>query len=217
MKKVLFSLLAAVLLTACNHNNEDETKVFSDFATLVGVTNQSCSLDLMSPTDGSTVTLTANQSIQASTFQPGARVFINYSTPSNEAYKSGACTLYGMYNTQGGGMPVKLATAESTKDWESIEVQIQALSVTGNYINVVALSGFTITNYECNMYLDSNTVNDEYPTLHMVMLNKGVVEDYYTILGSWSIESIRGLDTCKGVKLIANDPNHKDEYIINFK
>lgn len=207
MKKIILSLITAVILTACGNDPEDNTKVYSTFATLDAVAPQGCSLTVISPEDGSSYNMSAIQSINSNLFTAGTRVYITYSTPNNVGYYNGACTLYSMTNTEGGGQPVKSATAAETDQWASAELNLNALARTGKFINVVATAPINSSNYQLEMYLDSETAYDDYPQLHLVLVNNGASLQNLTMVGSWSIAEILDSPTCKGIKVFFNDPN----------
>lgn len=207
MKKILFSLLAAVALTGCTHENDD-TKLFSNFATLDVVTSKGAVLSVQSPGESQVYTLTASQDINAEAFSAGSRVFIQYTTPTNTNTSSQNCTLQAMFNTQGNGAEIMSASAETTDDWESAEVQINEVSITGHYINIIGRANCTYDKFNCQLYVDAATVNDDYPQLYLVFTNEGFASDYLTLLGSWSFEQLLQSGNCKGLTLHANNPNY---------
>ncbi len=215
MKKLLFTLLAALTLTACAHNEHDDTIVFSNFATLDAISARGAILSVQNPGEKPVYTLTASQEIRPDGFTVGSRVFISYTTESNTNTASEPCTLQAMFPTEGGGAAIVEATAEETDNWSSNEVQLTQATITGNYINLVGAAVYTDDN-ECQLYVDRTTLNDAYPAVHLVMLNKGVSQQYYTLLGSWDYTGLLSSGNCKGFMLYANNPNMSSPVKIEF-
>ncbi|MBD5163370.1 MAG: hypothetical protein HDT09_01550 [Bacteroidales bacterium] len=215
MKKFLLSLMAAVILTACSNNNDNNTVIISNFATLDVISPNGAIFTVQNPGETQVTTLTASQAINADNFKAGTRVFVQYTLPDDATTSAKNCTLMAMYNTDGAGDMIQNATAESTKDWETIETQLSEVTITGSFINIIGQANCDYTKYSCKLYVDETTLNDEYPQLYLIFLNEGVNEQYLTFLGSWNFEHIRQLPTSKGMILNANNPGMQ-KITINF-
>lgn len=205
----------AVGMSSCNSNSDgpEQTNYFSDFVTFESVTAQGSVFTYRQQDDSELITLLCPSPLNTEEFKLKSRLIITYSTQSNEHGISEAITLLGASNIFGGGAaPVELA-ADKTDDYASNTITYQGISRTGNYLNIVFSAPYNGKNdAKVNLYVDPETVDNEYPELHIVFgPHSSYYDTMYMFYGSWDISPLWDRTTCKGLKVFANtdEPQHQ--------
>ncbi len=202
---ILLAAAAIVGMTSCN-SNDDPTGSYeyicNDIVTYLGNADGKSTFTFRKEGDSPLVTLTSPQMLQQSQFKPDSRILISYSPQSGKQYTSGPITLIAAMNVEGNGDPVKTATAESTSNWRSEEINVASLFRSGEYLNVQFTGAVGADVPVTNLYVDEATLESECPELHIVFGPfNSVTQTTYVFYGSWNISSVWNLPTCKSIKV----------------
>jgi len=207
IKRITLSLLActALLLTAgaCSNPEDDNPTVYTDIVSFVSQNADGASFTLQKSGDSPVVTLTSTTRLRAEDFRTGTRIVLQYIPESGIQYESGPVRLYAAMNVQ--GSEVLEGTAASTSGWKSENLRIFSVERTGTFINIYAEGNYTFRP-DFKLYIDSSTIDDEYPEVHMVYADDNPLQSTsHIIYGSFDISSVWNRQTCKGIHFYSPD------------
>ncbi len=215
MKNFLTIALAliAVAFTSCNSNSDDPNQpdVYTDFATLLTMNSEGCTFQVQKDANSDAVILTSKENIDKAapnTFKVGMRVVIMYYSESGMQYTGGPIQLLRITTTLGEGAPVEVSTSEKTNKWASDQITMYMVGRTGDYLNFQFTHYGTVNVKECKLYVDEETLDDEYPHLHLVYEDKNdhmQSTSTYAYYASWSIKDLWARPNLKGVNVYFAD------------
>ena len=207
--KLLYAMLAGAALlgaTACNSNDEPNggyELICNDFVTFEGNADGKSTFTFRREGDSPLITLTSSQQLQANLYKPDTRIIISYAPQSGKQYTSGPVTLLAAMNVEGRGEEVKTATAATTKNWESEEINVASIVRSGDYLNVQFTAALGSQTPVTNLYVDQNTIGSECPELHLIFGPfPGVTTTTYVVYGSRSIADIWNRPETKSIKVL---------------
>lgn len=209
IKQFTLSLMACAALTAalasCTNPEDDSPQVYTDIVSFVSQTSEGSSFTLRKAGDSPLVTLTSTTRLRPEDFKTGTRIVLQYIPENGKQYESGPVRLYQAMNVQ--GSEVAQGTAESTDNWRSDGLRILSVDRTGEFVNVYA-QGLYSFKPEFTLYIDSSTLADEYPAVHLVYKDDNPLQSStHIVYGSFDISEVWNLPGCKGVHFYSADLN----------
>lgn len=201
---MLTIVLAGMMTTGCNDDDEGGSVIpenlSTDFATFASSNEQGSVFTLQKDGDSPLVTLTASTKIDTEKLKPGTRVIIQYVPTGGQAvYESGSIQLYGVMQVTNG--KVEPAVKSEIDSWRSDRVKMYSMTRTGQYVNVWAEATLSREPQRFVIVADESTIGDEYPELYLVFTTDNELGRSYNLYGSFDLDEIWNLDTCKGVKI----------------
>lgn len=208
IKSFLLGLCAAALLPACNSTDEPDTDgYYVDIVTLESNGAAGAIMTFQEFGDSPLITLTTTQQFMPEIFKTGTRVAIVYKpTNNNKQYQSGPVTVAQAMETLGGGTAPLEGTSVSTGKWASADITLYRLWRSGNYLNFIFQGTSVGEPKQCDLYVDTNTLNSDFPEFHLIYEGeKGSSAEKYTFYASYSIEEIWQRPEVKGVRVYYAD------------
>lgn len=210
---MILCLVAGVVLSACNKNSDSPSPVIPtdaryDYVTLVTTGKASTTFSMQVSAESEVLTLVANTSLaDIQTLKAGDRLIIAFKPVDGVGaeLKSGQITLYGYRLLNSTEQMLQTPGQDDFAQMLSVPVEMNTLFRTGQYINTqLEIYGQRpVDPSKFILVLDPSTVNDEYPSLELI-LEPGpdnVGENLHTYYGSFDISPVWNRKTCKGVRI----------------
>ena len=209
INRITLSLIAfaaaATMTTACSDPNDDEPTVYTDIVSFTSQTDKGSSFTLRKEGDSPLVTLTSATRLRPQDFKTGTRIVLQYIPESGNQYESGPVRLYAAMNVQ--GSEVLEGTAASTDNWASHGMMIYSVNRTGEFLNIFGQGKYS-TKPDFKLYIDSSTLDAEYPEVHMVFRDDNqLMSSNHIVYGSFDISSVWERPTCKGIHFYSSGIN----------
>lgn len=207
---LLMSIVALCLgFQSCNSDNDDDpnpgTNIYTRIVSYVEGTANGSTFTYRERGDSPLITLYSTQALKAETFKVGTRIIIQYTSESTGQNQDRRITLLAAANVEGQGKAVESATAESTNNWNSDGVAVQALYRSGDFVDVQFTGYLGDQQAKVAMYVDETTLDSEQPQLHLIFgPYSGFVNTPYIFYGSWNIANIWNRPNVKSVKVNFN-------------
>lgn len=190
----------AAAVTSCNSDDgNNDFSMFMSFVTLENSTDTGTKFTTNIGENSELVTFTSSVVLKEEQYPKGKRYIIGYSNEKNERYASGPINLYTIITVANGD--VARSTPEAIALLQKDPISVTLLQREGNYINIEANAPVTISPKLFGLYVDENTMNNEYPDVYVGFQTDntgGVDRQFY---GSFSIKSLWESPTCKGIKV----------------
>lgn len=205
----LMSIVALCLgFQSCNSDNDEpgtSPTVYTNIVSYVEGTSGGSTFTYRERGDSPLITLYSTQALKAESFKVGTRIIIQYTSESTGQNQDRQITLLAAANVEGQGKAVESATAESTNNWHSDGVAVQALYRSGDFVDVQFTGYLGDQQAKVAMYVDESTLDSEQPQMHLVFgPYNGLVNTPYIFYGSWNIANIWNLPNVKSIKVNFN-------------
>lgn len=206
---LLISTIALCLgFQSCNSDNDEpdpSPTIYTNIVSYEEGTSGGSTFTYRERGDSPLITLYSSQALKAETFKVGTRIIIQYTSESTDQNQDRQITLLAAANVEGQGKAVESATAESTNNWNSDGVAVQALYRSGDFVDVQFTGYLGDQQAKAAMYVDETTLDSEQPQLHLIFgPYSGMVTTPYIFYGSWNIANIWNLPNVKSVKVNFN-------------
>lgn len=169
---LMSSMLAVFALTACNSGLDDDDnngEIYQDMVTLVSNSDQGCTLSMQRTNDTPVITYTSTQKFDSKNIEVGDRVMVAYRLGTDrQAYTSGPVILVA-YNLVVNGK-MTWGTADENESWKTGPLQVQAIWLTGNYLNFHVSGQMSTEGKKFALVLDENTKEQEMPTAYLMYI-----------------------------------------------
>lgn len=169
---LMSSMLAVFALTACNSGLDDDDnngEIYQDMVTLVSNSDQGCTLSMQRTNDTPVITYTSTQKFDSKNIEVGDRVMVAYRLGTDrQAYTSGPVILVA-YNLVVNGK-MTWGTADENESWKTGPLQVQAIWLTGNYLNFHVSGQMSTEGKKFALVLDENTKDQEMPTAYLMYI-----------------------------------------------
>lgn len=213
----LVALIAMVGLSSCNIDdpNQPITDVYTDIVTISRLDGAAPTFTYQRDGDSPLVTLSASENIPTN-YREGERVVISYA-PLNglTQNESGAVRLLAIAPTEGLGQPLARSNAEKTGNWATGMVDMRGVWRTGPYLNLVFAVYTASPAKQCKVYLDENTIDDDYPRAYLIFEpSETGTPGNYMVYCSYSISEIWSKKSCKGIKVFYAGALQTDPVVI---
>ena len=197
------ALTAMVGLSSCNSSGDTPSpNLYLDIVTIRHIGDEGCSFSAIAPNSDNSVTYTTSQVIKGELYKAGERVIINYTT-ENGRFESGPINIYAIAPTVGKGANISSTSAEEADSWATSMVKMYDIFRTGQYVNIVFLSYGAPTPKKCELVADETTLNDEYPTVHLIYEpGDGQQQSDYAFYMSYDMNDITDHEGCKGINVV---------------
>lgn len=166
------AILCIALLGSCR-DTSGPTAVnpsMRDIATFTGNASRGAVFTLQQADDTTPVTLTASAAIDAETYIPGSRVYIDYTPASGMPYTSGAITLNYIANINTAEL-LALDMSQHT-DWNATGVFLYSIWRTGPYINLHARLPYNPEPRKIALVIDKNSMDAAEAHLYFMHVTK---------------------------------------------
>lgn len=176
MKTKLLYLMSAMFavfaFTACNSGLDDDDKdgeIYQDMVTLVSNSDQGCTLSMQRTNDTPVITYTSTQKFDSKNIEVGDRVMVAYRLGTDrQAYTSGPVILMA-YNLVVNGK-MTWGTAAENESWKTGPLQVQAIWLTGNYLNFHVSGQMRAEGKKFALVLDEKTKDQKMPTAYLMYI-----------------------------------------------
>lgn len=218
LKLLLATCTACVALLSASCNKDDNKgpwgeQNYVDFVTVESLSQNGASFTFRKENDSPLVTLTSSQSFNTSMVKPGERIVMNYIPESGNRYESGSVRVLEAVSPEGKGQEVEAKTSDETDKWASDRVSMFFLQRSGMYVNMIFTAMTVQDPKECALYVDSETIGTDTPTLHLVFEagSPAMGTDYY-FYASYSIAELWNNPQTKKIRVYYPDIQSTQPY-----
>lgn len=214
MKKILYLLFAllAAGLASCNSDNKNDitggipADALYDIVTLSATTENATTFTVQKDENSSPVQYICSVSLLGDkNFTVGTRMIIAYTMLNGaQPYTTGAITLYGYAHLSNTEPDVLVGSSEAYGGWATEPLKLNAMTLTGNYLNVYAQM-FTNSYALPTRYIlvaDETTIDK--PVVETYLILKSNLPDgsnLANIYASFNLSEIFEKETCRKVKV----------------
>lgn len=200
----LFFAAAALAMSACNNDSDSSAAYYTDIVTLDASSESGSVMTFQEKDDSPVITLTSTAPLSAE--QIGKRIVIVYSPVGTLQHGvSGEIKLLNAGLTFGGGNAPLDAVVDTLDNWKSDIVSYMQAYRSGKYLNMGMVLPTNAMPEKLNCYLDINTIDSEYPELHLVYKAKPEYDsESSNFFASYDISNIWDRIEVKGIKLFFN-------------
>lgn len=211
----------ALMATSCNSDSDDgRSSIYTNIVTVGSATPTGTTFTFRQEGDSRLITYSSSQVISGDQIKPGNRVAMSYQMLSYDEndklggqppFCNGTISILAAIPAIGLGDAIPVATAEETQNFKSAEVTVNSVWRSGEFLNVIFLKYGNGKYKSCRLVADKATLDDEYPVVHLIFENENDVsieQENYAYYMSYSLTSIAGKDTAKGIILEFNDPQN---------
>ncbi len=220
LKTIITTLAAsAILFSSCGDSGSDNsTIIFTDIVTLESIEPALTTFTFREKDNSPEITLVyrddINKNLPQKPFKENTRVAISDTTETNKHSVNSVISLLAATNIYGGGEEVPVVKRQGMSDFDSSPVNLNSLWRTGEYINAIFTAISSPNPKKCVMNVDEETINDEYPKIHIIFQPDESLElKQYGVYMSYSVAELFARPGCKGVEVFFNDPNQKQKSV----
>ena len=200
----LFAVLACICMASCSGSESGGGSVtppantFYSFATYNGSAEGKSSFDVQRDGNSPVATITFAREFTKDQLAAGTRVYIAYTTLSDQQYVSGPGQLYSITKVDG-GKPVEATDANAVR--LSSPIKLAEMKRTGDYLNVVFQVSMLNTLMRVQLTEKENTKEPEYPMLGLYVLSDSELGQYRYARASFNVKSVLDREDVEGFKV----------------
>lgn len=200
------ALALVVGISSCNSSSDDNPGTYMDFMTLISTGSTGSVFEMYNNESNTLLTLTSTVNLSdVKNVKVGERVILLYSYGNRMPYTSGDITVFSLSPVLNGELTVAPSVPEASFD----DMQTQAVSVSGVYLNYQGSALYTENYNNMKLVLDEATMNNAMPDVYLVLDadSDNPAANWKGVFASFNISKIWTDSRYQGFTLHINDVN----------